>query len=293
MAKTLKKLPFRGRLELIGFEILTVKDLYENNNISYLTSTKSIQFYEIILITEGNGEHDIDFTTHSIEKGDLIFLGKNQLHSWGHQRNYNGYIILFTENFLYQNQVQFNELSYEYPYNSVLYSPVLKIKDDDCYDTFLALVKLIFKEYAFIYNTVKQDVLQILLRALIVKTQVQLPPEQIDVDKESKALFIRFQKKLDEHIMHTRNANDFVDMLKTSYYHLNAVVKQFSGQPIKAFIDRVLLLKAKQLLSDSELNINEISEHLGFDEATNFSKFFKKNTGNTPTHFKAIRIKSS
>ena len=293
MRKQLEKLSFREDLELVGFEILTIKDLYENNDISLLSTTKVIRFYEIIFITDGKGEHQIDFKTYPIEKGNIIFLGKNQVHSWHKDRSNDGFIILFTEHFLYQNQVQFNDLSYAYPYNSILYNPVLKINDKSYFDTFLSLVELIQKEYALISYAVKQEVLQTLLRTLILKAKTQLPPEQLRADSESKSLFILFQKKLDEHIIHTRNANDFVDMTGASYYQLNSSVKEFTGISIKAFIDKTLLLKAKQLLSNPQLNINEVSDSLGFDEATNFSKFFKKITGNTPKHFKEILTKYS
>lgn len=286
MVDKIEKLPFRGDLELVGFEILTIKDLYKNNDILFLASTKSIQFYEIIFITEGEGEHQIDFKTYLVKKGDVIFVGKNKLHSWKKIRMYNGYILIFTEDFLYQNQIQFNDLSYEYPYNSILYSPVLKIKNLDYYESFLALVELILKEYDLISYSAKQDVLQILLRTFILKAQSQLPSKYIWVNSVSKTLFVDFQKKLDEHIMRTRNVIDYVNMMGTTYYHLNLAVKQFSGQSVKSFIDRILLLKAKQLLASPYLNINEVSYSLGFDEATNFSKFFKKHTGNTPKHFK-------
>ena len=288
MNKGLEKLPFREDLELVGFEILTIKDLYAQNDISLLVTPKVIRFYEIVFITDGKGKHSIDFKSYPIKKGSIVFLGKNQVHSWPKKRSIDGYVVLFTEKFLYQNQILFDDLSYEYPYNSVLYEPVLNIKDKSYYDTFLSLVTLLQGEYALIAQTVKQEILQTLLRAFILKAKSLLPPEQLGNDDYSKSLFILFQKKLDENIMHTRNANDFVDMIGASYYQLNTTVKKYTNLSLKAFIDKMLLLKAKQLLSNPQLNINEVSNSLGFDEATNFSKFFKKFTGNTPKDFKEI-----
>ncbi len=286
MKKTFFELQFRKDLALIGFEILRIKDLYTYNDNTLLASKKRLNFYEIIFIVEGEAKHFIDFDTYSLKKGDIIFIGKNQVHSWQKQRTFDGYILLFTERFLYENQIQFSDLAYDYPFNSVIYNPKTSIADSEIYDTFLTLIELICKEYSLVKNKIRQELLQTLLRTFIVKVQSQLPRVERHSGNESKEQFIQLQKAIDQNIEHTRNAADYVNMLGTTYHQLNSTVKRLTNKSLKAFIDEMLILNAKRLLCDKENNINEIAFMLGFDEPTNFTKFFKKHSLQTPKQFR-------
>ncbi|WP_272149706.1 helix-turn-helix domain-containing protein [Tenacibaculum aiptasiae] len=286
----LPKLLFREDLEIVGFEILKMKDFYEKYDSSLLASPKILKFYEILFIEDGQGKHFIDFETYSFKRGSILFIGKNQTHSWQEYRSSNGYIILFTENFLYKNQMQFNELSYSYPYNTALYSPITNITNNKHFISFLSLIKLIYEEYRDVAYQVRQEVLQSLLRTLILKIKSQLPTLEIPND-DKKTLFIQFQKALDQHMFHTRNAKDYIDMLGCSAHQLNLVVKTFTNKSVKVFIDSMLILNAKRLLADSQYNVSEASYLLGFEETTNFTKFFKKHTNQTPSQFKEVILK--
>ena len=287
--KELPKLLFKEDLELIGFEILTMKGFYEKYNSAFLTPPKVLKFYEILFIEEGEGVHYIDFETYNFKKGSILFVGKNQVHSWQKHRSSEGYIILFTENFLYKNQLQFNELTYSYPYNTALYSPITTISKKH-YNTFLSLIELINEEYKNITYQVQQEVLQTLLRTLILKVKSKLQPVA-PVENENKELFIAFQKALDQHIFHTRNAIDYIQMLGCSSHQLTKVVKRFTNKSVKVFIDSILILHAKRLLAENQNNVNEVSYLIGFNETTNFIKFFKKHTNQTPSQFKRIITK--
>ena len=289
-AKELPQLLFKEDLELIGFEVLTMKSFYEKYDASLLVPPKVLKFYEILFIEDGEGEHYIDFEAYNFKKGSILFIGKDQVHSWQKYRSSNGYIILFTENFLYKNQLQFNELTYSYPYNTALYSPITNINNKKHFSTFLALIQLIYEEYESIEYQVRQEVLQTLLRTLILKVKSQLLPVE-SVENEKRTLFIEFQKALDQNIFHTRNAIDYINMLGCSGHQLNTAVRTFTNKSVKVFIDSMLILNAKRLLVDSQNNVSEVSYLLGFDETTNFAKFFKKHTNQTPSHFRTIITK--
>ena len=51
--------------------------------------------------------------------------------------------------------------------------------------------------------------------------------------------------------------------------------------------DRILL-EAKRLLKVSEMSVKDIVYELGFYDHANFSKFFRSQTGMTPTQFKEL-----
>lgn len=53
----------------------------------------------------------------------------------------------------------------------------------------------------------------------------------------------------------------------------------------KQYLDDIRLSKAKQLLADGILKINAVSEKCGFTSPCNFSRFFKEQTGISPTEY--------
>jgi YesN/AraC family two-component response regulator len=48
------------------------------------------------------------------------------------------------------------------------------------------------------------------------------------------------------------------------------------------------IIKAQAMLNTSDTPIYNIAHELGFDEVTNFTKFFKKYTGQTPSQFRKV-----
>ena len=70
------------------------------------------------------------------------------------------------------------------------------------------------------------------------------------------------------------------------YSSLNKICKSFTKKTLKEYIDSALILEIKRMLINMNLNISEIAFELGFDEVTNFSKYFKRRVGQTPNDFR-------
>lgn len=285
MSKKLAEYNFRPDFEDLGFEIISLHD-FQKRNYPKISIPHKINFYNILFITEGTGNHYINFNSYPIKRGSLLFIGKNQVHSWEKNDQIQGYIILFTERFLYHNQLEFNELMYGYPYNINLYSPLAQTSPKD-FLSLSSLTNFMYQEYNTAPNTPsKEEVLQCLLRVLILKIQSQTQHNENLVDANLKKLFIDFQKLLNQNSTFTRNVKDYCKMLNVSYHQLNLACKTLVNQTAKAFIDDMVILNAKKLLADPIHNTNEIAYLIGFDEPSNFIKFFKKHTGKTPKYFK-------
>lgn len=284
MSNQIKEYTFREEIEKIGFEIVTLNYFFNENSKLEIVKPHRINFYAILFITKGEGMHSIDFKEYKYKKGSVLFIEKNQVHAWIKSKDIEGFIILFTSEFLFRNQVIFNDISYSYPFNTSLYKPVINLEDDD-YTSFYALINYLFQEYYIANTAVKQEILQNLLRTILLKIQSFPVKEKKDIDADKKDLFIRFQKLLEEMFSQTRNAKDYCTALNVSYRTLNTTCKTLTNKTVKEFIDAFLILQAKRWLSEGENNISEISYLLGFDELTNFTKFFKKHTNLTPKAF--------
>ena len=67
---------------------------------------------------------------------------------------------------------------------------------------------------------------------------------------------------------------------------LQQAVAESVGKTPKQLIDDRLLLEAKRLLVYTNHSIKEIGFQLGFEEPTNFSRFFRKQAGHSPAEFR-------
>ena len=56
----------------------------------------------------------------------------------------------------------------------------------------------------------------------------------------------------------------------------------------KEFINDTVIIKIKRQLLHSNLSIKEIAFRVGFNDPTNFYKYFKKNTSYTPESYRKI-----
>lgn len=74
--------------------------------------------------------------------------------------------------------------------------------------------------------------------------------------------------------------------LSTGYF-----IRQFkavTGKTPVQYRNSLLVIKAKKLLSTTDLSVGEISERLGFDDFLYFSRVFKKHTGFAPSDYKKM-----
>ena len=78
----------------------------------------------------------------------------------------------------------------------------------------------------------------------------------------------------------------FADQLNISSKHLIKAIKTTTGKTPGVFINEKMEDNAKLLLTDNKLSISQISDRLRFSETSSFSKFFKKQTGMSPSLFR-------
>ena len=68
--------------------------------------------------------------------------------------------------------------------------------------------------------------------------------------------------------------------------------RQIAGRSILDEIQAVRLDKAKELLKDSSLDISAIANFCGFKAANALWKFFRQETGHSPTEWRKSAVKN-
>lgn len=86
--------------------------------------------------------------------------------------------------------------------------------------------------------------------------------------------------------------NQIARELAISHQHLTDVIQKEKGNHPCHFYDEKIINKAKSLLVESDIPISQIALTLTYDPS-NFSKFFKKWSGETPGGYRSAHRKKS
>ncbi|MBE5958574.1 MAG: response regulator [Lachnospiraceae bacterium] len=81
---------------------------------------------------------------------------------------------------------------------------------------------------------------------------------------------------------------DVAEQCYISNWHLSKLLNQYTGKGFFEIINVIRIDKAKELLKTSNAKVQEISEQVGFQDVTHFSRIFKNHVGTSPKDFRAM-----
>ena len=128
-----------------------------------------------------------------------------------------------------------------------------------------------------------------LLEVLFLMLQDYRRQNGIDDHKYTprEVLFARFYRAITEHYQQSREVRFYADMFHLSPKHFAAIIKQHTNINALDWINSYVTIQAQTLLRyHHELTVQEIAIRLGFSEQASFSRFFKVNTGLSPTEYR-------
>lgn len=133
--------------------------------------------------------------------------------------------------------------------------------------------------------------------SMLVKFRMALEEKGFELidDKKSRLInqiktfiinLVHHQKEIPKHTLSVLLS----EALHYEYNHLSSLFSEVEGTTIEKFYIEQKIERVKELLVYDELNLNEISDQLGYSSVAHLSAQFKKTTGLTPSHFKKIGL---
>jgi hypothetical protein len=274
-----------------AFGVFTIAEfciLNEKSGID-ITQAHPSNCFGMIMVSEGNANHSIDFQNYPIQKGTIVFFSKNQVQQFFNLDKLEGFIVLFQVDFLGLSFKREDLTAYNHLFNYHLYSPTLQCDSEEG----LSIGNL-FKE---LHREVKQSnkkedssLIADLFRLIIIKAARVRNLAYGKVQLKQLQEFNALQNLISNHAIEHRDVGFYVKTLDQTLKRMNHVVQKVKGMTTKELINRHVILLVKRSLSNSNLSIRTISDYYNFDESTNFIKFFKKYTGETPNQFRKKHI---
>jgi AraC-like DNA-binding protein len=239
----------------------------------------------LLYITHGSAEHFIDFNHHPIKTGSFIFIQKHQVQAFDFRNHPQGFIILFTDEYYAELQTKIRLPSIMPNNLTSLYNPVINVENQ-----LKSSCEVLLNEISVEQNSADSDelLLQLIFSTLFIKLMKEIPQSQPKTlsDVRSKK-FYDFIQLIENRSITSREANDYANLLNMTYKSLNQICKLASNKTAKQLIDLETILEAKRKLAVENIQVQALAYELGFDEVTNFVKYFKRHTALTPSEFKA------
>lgn len=241
-------------------------------------------FYHVLFFTKGSGSHTIDFEKFPVRAGEIYFMSPRQVHSWDFKNQPDGYVLNFDADF-FHSFLHNTDYLQQFPFfngraadNVLFLSPTLQQRVNHL---FVELLKAYSAHGPLATDLIRVLILQILLIITIErKLDTGRKPEN------SNPVMRRFLDLLEQQFTNMHLPNQYAEKLFVTANYLNALCKKTLGKSAGETIRGRLLLEAKRLLVNADLNISQVALQLNFTDPSHFSKFFKKATGQLPEDFK-------
>ncbi|MCT4614945.1 MAG: AraC family transcriptional regulator [Marinifilaceae bacterium] len=283
----LKQLPIRSfdynktSMQNINFEISELES--RDSDSEYWVEAHRHDYYHILYVVKGSGEHRIDFKTYKIEDHSLFFISPGQVHSMKINAIYKAYVITFDHGFYYlNNQIQ-HLIDYPFFY-SLSSSPSLYLKEKNSFFEYN------FSELCLEYQTYKTSnpkLLRALLELILCRALKYCKSDVLIEDDESVSYQVKnLEILIETHYKEFKLLSDYANMLFVSAKHLNTLCKKTLNKTVTNLIHERLILEAKRLLLFTNSTVAEIAYELGFKEKSYFMRFFKNWVGCTADNYR-------
>mgnify|MGYP000462594753 CR=1 FL=1 len=284
MAEKIKKYGFKQGLPQ-EFEIVDVTQLY-NAFETDLTRPHRTAFFHIIWFQKGPAKHLVDFNPVDVAENIIIFLSPNVVQCFDRKANVKAKAILFTEDFFSQTTADTKHLRSSILFNDLLTVPAVYLEDKA--DLFETLFSLMETEYNKVNDPFQALILRNYLRTFMLEAERLRRKQNFTEVKKGPNLdfVIQFKNLLENHFKSEKTVSYYAKALNITEKRLNQAVSKILGLSPKQLIDERIMLEAKRLLAHTNESVKEIAFELGFEEPTNFVKYFKKHYPSTPVQFR-------
>lgn len=242
-------------------------------------------YYEVLLFDRAGGKNMIDFELYDVQEQSIHFICPGQVHALNRNQDTDGYLMIFTKDFMAMNGGNLSVL-HDFPaFNKT--APAVWHPSTPDFNGILNLVTFMEQEVKSIPSH-QEAMLAAYIQAMLIKCKALIiaSGDYQHHNESAQELIQRFNHLLEKHFLKFHKVNEYADLLGLTPNHLSDSLKKISGKTAGELIHQRIVLEAKRLLLHSAAATKEIAYQLGFHDPSYFSRFFKANTGSSPESFR-------
>ncbi len=264
------------RIQVVGYQKINPGEKYPKEGFPDIClfqehGGRYINEFQLLYIANGTGTFQDRGIHYKLQKGDFMLIQPGFWHSYFPNENtgweeyyigFNGPILSQIAHELYKindiNLLSVNNTSFVLP----LFQTILNIGKESTIDN------------------------QLILKALLTQliTNVRFALKTNHSSKES--LLFKTRQYIENNLSKKINIDDIANHLCVSNSWFRKEFLNETGVPPATFLGRIRLQTSKYILLSSNKSIKEIASECGFSTSEYFCKFFRDNTGMTPSEFR-------
>ncbi|GAB3451318.1 AraC family transcriptional regulator [Kineococcus endophyticus] len=269
-------MPFSAAVRTPGFEVVNLAEL-RDRRARHPDRLHRLEFHTLSLVTAGRGRREVDFDSCAAVPGTFLWVRPGQVQRFDRDDTTQGWHVLFTADFV-SPVVQVSGLLDTWVPTSVRQTSIGSEQN-------ARLVRLC-EQLALEGGNGHPDagVLQLLLAALLLAAEHGSPVSARTGGADQ--VHARFRRLLEQRFASDRSVESYAALVGCSPRTLTRACHAAVGSSAKDVVDDRVALEARRLLAHTDLTVAAVGRRLGFEETTNFVKFFVRRTGTTPGTFR-------
>lgn len=265
--------PFGQPVRLLGyqpaaaaeaFECISLAELHDRVPMERRRAHEQLDFDLVIACTDGTGSHEVDFQPVQLDPRRWIHIRPGQIHRWL-PGTFEATLILFAP----------RPRSPHWRAGA----RTIELTDETAHD-----LKVLLDLLSHSPRSALSPAVLLAMRDLAVEW---LGLDMPDINPDADPLYTAFRQLLAQDARWARNVEHYASSLASSPRTLARACKRAGSAAPKRLIDEAVLFEAQRLLALPHATVTGTAAALHFDEVTNFTKFFRRMSGESPTSWMA------
>ncbi|UTW63924.1 AraC family transcriptional regulator [bacterium SCSIO 12741] len=273
----------------LSFDLKRMEDIYDRNQ-GIADEPHRHNFYIVLLVKKASGKHLVDFKEFDMGAHQIYFLSPGQVHQLIATSRPEGYAIVFSTQFMLESGIEKIFIDDLHLFEDFGNRPPLNPGQEgfqEIWDFAHKIHQVQGENHALKYAEIGSW-----LKLLLIRCNQRCLNDSQDNPQKAQASFTLLRNLkglLENHFKEWHQVKEYAQAMNVTPDYLNTSVKSLTGKSAKEHIQSRITVAAKRMLYFTELSNKEISYELGFSEPANFSSFFKKCTGISPSSFRQKR----
>lgn len=269
----------------LGVEVFSATELRRRVAEVPDRAVERVDLLCLLYVCRGRYTHMVDFETHRCFTGSVLTVQPGQVHRFGSMTGWDGWFVVARSEhtsaglpsalgLVGDPSALAVHVQLDAAEGQVIDTTLRQMADDAVSEASHALVDALLVHQ---------------LRSLVVRVQLGTRSREAIPVLEPAVLqrYSDFRDEVEREHARWHAVGPYARRMGYSERSLTRATEAVTGLTAKAFITRRIVLEAKRLLAHSADPVATIAHGLGFDEPTNFVKYFRRETGMTPGAFRS------
>jgi AraC-like DNA-binding protein len=270
-----------------GVPLLITTDELFNDVKEDITIPHRVGFYQVLFIENGNGSYFIDGKEFEYQPKSIITISKGQVRNYKNSPCLNGLALIFTDEYFYKDSQDIewiNKLKL-FDHTSSVSSTSF---DEDEFNNLLTHIHFMRSEILSEDGTIRDEIIYHLIKIILLYSERKINKENSEetIDIKGIEYLTKFKGMLEENYRTCRTVKQYADMICITPKKLNQITNTYWGKSAKRIIEERVILEIKRLLTYTDNTTKEVGYSFGFNDPTNFNRFFKKFANTTPSGYR-------